>query len=275
MISFPNCKINLGLNITAKRPDGFHELTTFFYPLTLRDCLEIIPASDSLFSFSASGIAIPADGSKNICEKAYDLLQLQYKLPAIKMHLHKSIPIGAGLGGGSSDAAFTLTLLNSLFELNITQQELKTLAATLGSDCAFFIDNKPAIAKGRGEQLSPFPLKLKGNYLALIMPPIHVSTAEAYAGILPRQPEHEISKIISGPVNSWKDLLVNDFESHIFEKYPRIADIKEELYTLGAVYASMSGSGAAVFGIFSSEIPGKTLKDIFRDCFVWTETLKI
>jgi 4-diphosphocytidyl-2-C-methyl-D-erythritol kinase len=275
MICFPNCKINLGLNITAKRQDGFHELQTIFYPLALSDCLEIIPASASGFSFTTSGMVIPSDGSKNICEKAYDLIRQRNHIPAVQMHLHKSIPIGAGLGGGSSDAAFTLTLLNNLFELNIAKDELKALAAQLGSDCAFFIENTPSIASGRGEKLTPFPLQLKGFNLALVMPPIHVSTAEAYAGIHPQQPLHDLSKITTETIDSWKEIIVNDFESHIFEKYPRIKEIKEKLYSLGALYASMSGSGAAVFGIFSKDISRDVTEDIFRDSFVWTETLKI
>lgn len=276
MIVFPNCKINLGLNVINKRDDGFHELCTLFYPLSLADCLEIIPASDSKGNtFSSSGITIPSDGSKNICEMAYDLLKAHYNIPSVQMHLHKKIPIGAGLGGGSSDAAYTLTLLNSLFNLQMAKNELKEMAAQLGSDCAFFIENIPALATGRGEKLNKFSIELKGLHLALIMPPIHVSTAEAYAGIHPREPGHEISRVAAQPIEKWKDMLVNDFEESIFEKYPRIKEIKENLYSMGAKYAAMSGSGAAVFGIFKGEIPSKTLKKNFPDCFVWSETLKI
>ncbi len=195
MICFPNCKINLGLNVTARRSDGFHELKTIFYPLGLSDCLEAIPASVNGFSFSTSGISIPTEGTTNICEKAYELFRQQHSVPSVQMHLHKKIPVGAGLGGGSSDAAFTLTLLNQLFELNIEKGELKEMAVKLGSDCAFFIENTPSIATGRGEKLTPFPLKLKGLHLVLVIPPIHVSTAEAYAGIHPQQPLHDISHI--------------------------------------------------------------------------------
>ncbi len=273
MICFPNCKINLGLNITARRQDGFHEIKTIFYPLTLSDCLEIIPASASGFSFTTSGLRIPSDGSKNICEKAYDLINQRYPIPAVKMHLHKNIPIGAGLGGGSSDAAYTLTVLNNLFELNISKDELKVMAAELGSDCAFFVENIPAIATGRGEILNPFPLDLKGYNLALIMPLLHVSTAEAYAGVQPQEPLHDLSEISKVPVNSWKEILVNDFESSVFEKYTRIKEIKKKLYSMGALYASMSGSGAAVFGIFGRDISREALKKSFRDSSVWSETL--
>ncbi len=247
MIVFPNAKINIGLHVVGKRPDGFHNIESVFYPIKIYDALEIIEAKKSM-SFTCSGLLVP--GKENICETAYFLLNKQYPLPKIKIHLHKNIPIGAGLGGGSADGAFMLKALNEKFNLKIPQSEMTNLAARLGSDCPFFIDNKAVLVKGRGEKLSPVNLSLKGYYFVLVYPNIHISTAEAYAGITPRKPPKPIEEIIQFPIEEWKVYLKNDFEHHLFEKYPVIERVKSDMYQLGALYASMSGSGSSVYGIF-------------------------
>lgn len=269
MIAFPNCKINIGLNIISRREDGFHNLQTCFYPLTLSDCLEIIPAPDGRNSFSSSGLEIPGNGKPNLCQRAAHLLQDKYEIPPVHIHLHKVIPIGSGLGGGSADAAYTLQLLSQLFELKIEQEELLDMAATLGSDCAFFIINKPSFATGRGEILTPADIILKGYYLALVVPPIHISTALAFSGITPRAPLHTIKELLSLDISEWNASIDNDFEDGIFKIHPTIGQIKTTLYQHGAVYASMSGSGSSVFGIFTSPPPD----NIFPECFEWWEKL--
>jgi 4-diphosphocytidyl-2-C-methyl-D-erythritol kinase len=251
MIVFPNGKINLGLNILSKRTDGFHNLETLFYPLALHDALEIIPAADGIFEFISSGLPIPGETGSNLCSKAFRLMQSAYGLPAVKIHLHKVIPTGAGLGGGSSDGAFTLKLLNDLFETGLEKDRLKTYAITLGSDCAFFLDNQPSFARERGDHLEPVHLNLSGLTLALIIPPVHVSTAEAFAMVTPVQPVRSLKEVLQLPVEQWKDVLVNDFEKPVFVKYPVIGEIKQKLYSKGALFAAMTGSGAAVYGIFN------------------------
>jgi 4-diphosphocytidyl-2-C-methyl-D-erythritol kinase len=248
MIAFPPCKINLGLNILHKRPDGYHDIETCFYPVPFTDILEIIP-SEKVY-FSRSGAIIPGSLNENLCVKAYELLAKKHSLPPVNIHLHKSIPTGAGLGGGSSDAAHTLRLLNQVFELGLMAQELAQDAALLGSDCAFFIYDSPMTGKGRGEVLTPLALSLKGYYLILMNPGVHVSTAEAYAGVVPGLPEHSIDEILKLPVTEWKGQLKNDFESTVFIKHPGIAELRDSLYRNGALYAAMSGSGSSVFGIF-------------------------
>jgi len=253
MVSFPPCKINLGLNILNKRPDGYHNLETCFYPVPWTDILEIIP-SDTL-TFSSSGNAIPGRAEENLCLKAYSLLWKEFNLPPVKIHLHKIIPTGAGLGGGSYDAAHTLRLLNSIFQLNLSDEKLMNYAATLGSDCAFFVQDKPMIGSGRGEVLSEIDMKLKGKFLMLVKPDIHVSTAEAYAHVKPHPPEFTLHHIFtSRPLNEWRHSLRNDFEESVFVRYPEIQKLKEKMYALGAGYASMSGSGSTVFGIFDSSL---------------------
>ena len=272
MIVFPNSKINLGLHITRKRGDGFHELETLFYPLALKDALEIIPAADGQTTFTTSGIAIPSNGTPNLCEKAWKLLEQHHGIPPVKIHLHKYIPIGAGLGGGSADAAYTLVLLNDLLSLNLTSEQLMYYAAQLGSDCAFFIQNTPCMAKGRGEILTPFPVNLKGYELLLVKPPVHVSTARAYAGVKPRQPRYNLADVLTLSPEHWKDKLINDFEESIFPDFPQIAHIKSQLYDAGALYACMSGSGSSVFGIFPQNILSEEINE-FEGCFVWREVL--
>lgn len=254
MISFPNAKINLGLHITAKRKDGYHDIETCMVPIPLTDALEMI-ISTKKTSFESSGLTIPGDPKENLILKAYQLLKKDFpSLPHVSIHLHKNIPMGAGLGGGSSDAAFALNLMNNLFDLILDDFFLEEYAAQLGSDCAFFIENKPKIAKGRGELLTPIDLDLAGTYLILINPGIHTGTKEAYAGVTPSTPKVKLEEILADK-SRWKEELVNDFEASISSNHPEIAAIKEKLYENGAYYAAMSGSGSSVFGLFE-ENPG-------------------
>lgn len=255
MVVFPNAKINLGLNVVAKRPDGFHDIVTCFYPLQVQDVLEVIESpTGRKSSFNASGIDIPGKPEDNLCMKAFKMLQKDYQLPNVEMHLHKIIPIGAGLGGGSADAAFTLEALNELFQLFLDASLLEDYASRLGSDCAFFIRNKPVLAFERGDVFGSVNVDLKGKKLLLIYPDVHVSTAEAYSRVTPAQPEQSVKEILEGEaVENWRGRLVNDFESSVFTLYPQVGRIKEQLYEAGALYASMSGSGSSVFGLFEAE----------------------
>jgi 4-diphosphocytidyl-2-C-methyl-D-erythritol kinase len=258
MIVFPNCKINLGLHVMRKRTDGYHELETIFYPVSLHDMLEITeyrqPTRSHTIPFETSGMAIEGDPSSNLCLKAYRLLKRDYpELPHIQMHLHKVIPSGAGLGGGSSDAAFTLQLLNQLFKLGLFAPQLIEYAAELGSDCAFFIINKPCYAKGKGEYLEEIELDLSPYKFVIINPGIHIHTGRAFLDMRPEIPEKSLKEAIQAPVIKWKDELKNDFEVPIFKKHREIVEIKDELYRLGAVYASMSGSGSTVYGMFPKD----------------------
>jgi 4-diphosphocytidyl-2-C-methyl-D-erythritol kinase len=253
MITFPPAKINLGLHVVSKRPDGYHNLETCFYPVGWSDILEIIPSGN--FEFTTSGIHIPGDPNKNLCVKAYNVLQRDFNLPAVRIHLHKIVPAGAGLGGGSSDAAWTLRMLNLIFDLSITSERLSEYASMLGSDCAFFIYDNAKLGKGRGNELKEIEIPfIKGKFLILVKPDIHVSTAEAYAGVKPIEPKKSLSQILSQPVEEWKNRLLNDFEESVFQKYPEVSRIKDKFYEAGALYSSMSGSGSAVFGIFSESI---------------------
>jgi len=251
MILFPNCKINLGLHVVSKRDDGFHNLETVFYPVPLYDALEVICANDNVFAFNSSGLAIPGDAEHNLCARAFKLLQPAFKLPMVKMHLHKVIPMGAGLGGGSSDGAFTLKLLNQLFDLGQDKEQLMFFARELGSDCSFFIENRPLFAHERGDRFESTQIDLSGLTLLLVFPGLHVSTAEAYAAVVPVKPEKSLKELMNCPVGQWKEILVNDFEKSVFKKRPVIGEIKQKLYDAGALYASMSGSGSAVYGLFS------------------------
>ncbi|MEK0413205.1 MAG: hypothetical protein RL070_693 [Bacteroidota bacterium] len=258
MICFPTCKINLGLRITQKRADGFHALETVFFPISIKDALEIIVEPDvnaAPITFTSSGLAINGDPSDNLCFKAYGLLKKDYPtIPNIKMHLHKQIPMGAGLGGGSSDGAFTLVALNQLFDLQITEDKLMQYALTLGSDCPFFILNKPAFATGRGEILKLIHVNLDGYSIVIVNPGIAISTKMAFSVITPKVPDTNMEAIICESVTNWKDFLINDFEEPIFNSFPEIANIKQTLYQKGAVYASMSGTGSTVYGIFPTSI---------------------
>lgn len=266
MIVFPNAKINLGLNIINKRADGFHNIETVFYPVPLTDVLEIIPNETSELEFSNFGIEIPGNTANNLCIKAYNALRADFDLPPVKIILHKNIPMGAGMGGGSSDGAFTLIVLNKMFELGLTEVQLERYASNLGSDCAFFIKNKPALGTEKGNVLEDIAVNLQGLYLVIVKPDVHIGTAEAYAGVTPKIPELSLKEITSLPVNQWKGLIKNDFEESIFPKHAEIKGIKDKLYKNGALYASMTGSGAAVFGIFEQEV---NLKNLFNGLFYW------
>ena len=254
MLSYPNAKINLGLDVIEKRPDGYHNIETVFYPIGLSDVLDVEPSETcSDYSFSTSGISIEGDPEENLIIKAYRLLNSQYQIPAIDITLIKQIPFGAGLGGGSSDAAFMLKTLNKMFELKITSGKLEKIASLLGADCPVFIKNKPVFATGTGNIFTPVKLSLKAYYLLLIKPDIHVSTPEAYSLVVPEKPGISLFDSIQKPITEWKTLIKNDFEKSVFKKYPQIEKIKQDLYSMGALYASMSGSGSSVYGIFEKE----------------------
>ncbi len=253
MIAFPNCKINLGLNILRKREDGYHDLETCFVPVKLQDAIEIVP-SKGTSHFTVSGISAGNDAD-NLCLKAYNLLKSDFpKIDEISMHLHKVIPAGAGLGGGSADAAFTLQLLNKIFDLKISSEQLSVYALQLGSDCPFFLINRPCIGKGRGELLKEINVSLKNYQIALVNPGIHISTGIAFKNIQSRIPKKTIKQIITQPIETWQNDLKNDFEKFVFERYPVVKKIKQDLYDAGALYASMSGSGSTVYGIFDRNI---------------------
>ena len=256
MVQFPNCKINIGLNVINKRTDGYHNLETIFYPVGLSDALEIIPSEK--VSFRATGITISGlsdNADNNLCLKAYQLLKNDFPTQVLPVDiiLHKAIPIGAGLGGGSADGAFMLQMMNEKFSLQIPVERLQEYALQLGSDCPFFIVNKPCFAEGRGEIFSPILLDLSSYYIVLVNPGIHVSTKEAFAGIEPNKPKKSLREIVVQPISTWKEELVNDFEKSVFSLYPAIEEIKKTVYNSGAVYASMSGSGSTVYGLFEAK----------------------
>lgn len=256
MLTFPNAKINLGLNITEKRPDGYHNLETVFYPIPIEDALEITElqgAPGEKFRLHQAGLEIAGEADNNLVVRAYKLLDEQFHLPPTDIHLFKHIPSGAGLGGGSADAAFMLKLLNEQFGLALTDETLEEYAARLGADCAFFIKNRPVYAEGIGNLFSPITLSLKGYRLWLVKPDIFVSTRDAFARIKPRRPQASLREIVKLPVEGWKACMVNDFEESVFPQFPAIGEIKEEMYRQGAVYASMSGSGSSVYGLFKAD----------------------
>jgi len=252
MVVFPNAKINIGLSIIKKRDDGFHNIESIFYPVfNLYDVLEIIESEE--LKFTSSGISIPGNLADNLCLKAYYLLKNDFDLPPVHIHLLKVIPIGAGLGGGSADAAFTLKLLNEKFKLNLSNGELINYARKLGSDCAFFIKNKPVYAFNKGDEFESIDLDLLDYEIKIEYPEIHIGTAEAYAGVTPQLSNIELKKIDVNHINDWKNWVKNDFENSIVVNHPEIKKLKEQFYFDGAVYASMTGSGSAVFGIFEKE----------------------
>ncbi|AYL94695.1 4-(cytidine 5'-diphospho)-2-C-methyl-D-erythritol kinase [Mucilaginibacter celer] len=259
MILFPNAKINIGLNITERRPDGYHNLETIFYPLDIKDALEVVQ-SDKL-SFTSSGLDIPGRMEDNLCVKGYQMLKEDHDLPPVNIHLHKQIPIGAGLGGGSSDAAFFIRLMNDEFKLGLSVDEMTGYARRLGADCAFFIENKPVFAFERGDEFEAIKLDLSAYKIVLVMPPVHVSTGEAFRGIVPAQPKESLFDLIKLPITDWKKYIKNDFETSIFKNHAEIRGIKAALYEAGAIYSSMSGSGASVFGIFEDTPDVKFLEE--------------
>ena len=279
MLTFPCAKINLGLNITSKREDGYHNLETIFYPVPLTDALEVklmhddFP-SDEPCDLKITGNAVDCDEKNNLVVKAYTLLAQDFKLPRVHIHLVKRIPMQAGLGGGSADGAFMIRLLDERFRLNMGIAEMERYASRLGSDCAFFITAVPSFATGRGVVLEPVNIaeqNLQGYYIAIVKPAIAVSTREAFKQIICRQPEHCCRDIVRQPVETWKTVLTNDFEEPAFKQHPELADIKQRLYDLGAVYAQMSGSGSAFFGLFRTE--PQQLKSNFPDCYTFTTKL--
>jgi 4-diphosphocytidyl-2-C-methyl-D-erythritol kinase len=257
MIKYPGCKINLGLNITHKLNNGYHAIESVFVPVTFSDILEVITIPDSEnTSFYYSGIPIPGSSLNNIVKKAYELLANKYLLPPIKVQLHKIVPMGAGLGGGSADASAMLILLNDLFNLNISKTELFNMAGSLGADCPFFIENKPAFVTGTGNKIEGINPGLSGKKILLIYPNIHIDTAKAFTHIKPQKPDESIASVVQNiPISEWKNKLKNDFESYVFKTHPEIGKIKNTLYKMGASYASLSGSGSTVYGIFKDEIP--------------------
>ncbi len=254
MICFPNAKINLGLTITQKREDGFHNIETVFYKTGWQDALEVVLSSnENKFNLHLSGIPIIGNLTTNLIYKAYNLIAEIKALPNIDVYLHKNIPMGAGLGGGSADAAFFINLINNQFSLKLTSEEKLTVAKKLGSDCAFFINNTPTFAFEKGDVFENINIDLSDYYIAIIYPNVHSNTAQAYSLVTPKIPAKSVKQIIMQPIATWKTELVNDFEISIFDKYPVVKQIKESLYTQGALYACMSGSGSAVFGIFKTE----------------------
>lgn len=265
MIQYTNCKINIGLNILSRRDDGFHDIETLFYPVNfLNDAVEILASNDEHDHVYVYGLEINDPEENNLCFKAVKLLRQHFSFPNVTIHLYKNVPMGAGLGGGSADATATLMLVNQLYNLEIPQSLMLNFASKLGSDCAFFVQSTPQIGKGKGEVLSPVHINLSGKYLLIVKPNIHVSTADAYRNVSSNNNRIPISKNIQLPIEEWKHVIENDFELSIFKAYPQIAELKRNLYQHGAIYAQMSGSGAACYGIFDTlplpiEIPNDWL----------------
>ena len=267
MILYPNAKINIGLHVVERRPDGYHNLETVFYPINLQDALEIHTPADDNYFLKVTGTILGGTPDDNLVTRAYRLLKEQFPntVKPVEIHLFKHIPTGAGLGGGSSDAAFTLRALNERFQLQLTTDQLEAFATQLGADCPFFIKNQPVYATGIGNHFTPINLSLMGKTIVLVKPEIFVSTREAYAGVTPHQPAKPLMELIQQPIETWRNNIVNDFEDSVFPIYPEIAAIKDRLYDLGAIYASMSGSGSCVFGIFDTPI--EHIDEIFNGYF--------
>lgn len=274
MITYPNAKINLGLNIVEKRPDGYHNLETVFYPINLQDAIEVTKLeSDEDYHLKISGVQIEGSADNNLVVKAYRLLKKDFpNIGGIDIHMFKHIPTGAGLGGGSADAAFMIKLLNDKFKLNLSIEKMEEYAAILGADCAFFIQNKPVFASGIGNIFEPINLSLKGYYIVLVKPDIFVSTKDAFANISPQKPQQSLKEIIRMPIETWRATMKNDFEDSVFQKFPEIAAIKDKLYDMGAIYAAMSGSGSSVFGIFREQV--EFVDEVFSGCFCRQRTLE-
>jgi 4-diphosphocytidyl-2-C-methyl-D-erythritol kinase len=257
MLTFPNAKLNLGLYVTERRPDGFHTLESVFVPLPWTDALELLPApAGQATSITLTGRPIPGAPVTNLCVRAYELLQADFpQLPPVQMYLHKIVPIGAGLGGGSADAAFTLKATNDLFSLGLSAEALENYARRLGSDCAFFIQNKPVLAVEKGDVFEEIDLNLKGFHCAVVYPDLHISTAEAYARVKPQPPKFPLREALAQPMETWRDTVSNDFETALKPTHPVLGDIKKQLYGAGATYASLSGSGSAVYGLWPNNQP--------------------
>lgn len=274
MIDFPCAKINLGLNITEKRADGYHNLETVFFPIPICDALEIKTMDERFPSnvdcdLKVTGNNVCCNENDNLIVKAYNMIAADFDIPRIHAHLYKNIPSEAGLGGGSSDAAYMIRLLDQRFRINIGNAEMEKYAARLGADCPFFITAEPSYAEGIGEILSPVNItdnNLEGYCLVVVKPQIAVSTKEAFSNITPRKPLMCCREIVAQPIETWKDALCNDFEESVFGIYPQLNDIKNRIYTLGAAYAQMSGSGSSLFGIFKSDVDEQSIKNEFADC---------
>lgn len=270
MIVFPNAKINVGLNITSKRADGYHNLESVFYPIPLKDVLEIVVAEDGVTEMQIGGLSIDGDVSNNTVMKAYRLLKEEYDLPAVKIFLEKVIPFGAGLGGGSADASFAIKLLNDMFRLGMDTVKMESVAAKIGADCPFFIQNKPSFVTGIGDVLSPIEFSLAGVYFLLVKPDDFVSTKEAYSKVVPKTPVLPLSDMVMKPISEWKYNVVNDFEESVFASHPTVKSVKDTMYENGAMYASMSGSGSSVFGFFRSEVD---VESLFPNMFTFQQKL--
>ncbi len=252
MVVFPNIKVNLGLNIVSKRNDGYHNLESVFLPIPWTDILEITPSKET--TIITTGRTIEGNTNNNLCAKAIRLMERNFDVPNLRLHLHKILPSGAGLGGGSSDGAHTLLLINSLFALNASEEQLIQMAAELGADCPFFIKNKPQYVTGIGEIMEDIAVDLKGKYMAIVFPEILVSTAIAFQGISPRPAKYNTKDILANTsIEQWKEYICNDFEAPVFKTHPIIKEVKSTLYKKGALFASMSGTGSAVYGIFSEK----------------------
>jgi len=273
MICFPNAKINIGLRVTGKRPDGYHNIESILYPIGLTDILEVSEqekVSGKGISLDATGIKIYTPLKENLVFRTAELLRKEYSIPPLSIHLHKLIPIGSGLGGGSSDTAFLLRLLNKKFNIGITEEKLFSIASGLGSDCPFFLNNTSAFISGRGEEIQQMHLNLNRLYLVVVYPDIHIDTSFAYSQITPSKPGLSLQKLIKYPINQWKENIINDFEKPVFSKYPNIRKIKEKLYRMGAIYSSLTGSGSAVYGLFDKETE---TDGQFGHYLVWQEQL--
>ena len=277
MITHPIAKINLGLNVVEKRADGYHNLQTVFYPVPILDALEVSPMSEGFPSsvdcdLKVTNIAIEGDEQKNLVVRAYQLLKADFPtLPRLHVHLWKGIPTQAGMGGGSSDCAYMIRLLNELFELNLRDEQMMQYASRLGADCAFFILSKPCYAEGIGEQLQPIGLDLSGWYIGVVRPDIPVPTREAFSLIRPHYPEKNCREVVMQPIETWRQELVNDFEESVFALHPELAAIKRKLYDMGATYAAMSGSGSALFGLFREQ--PDSLSQAFPNMFTFSSLL--
>lgn len=277
MITYPIAKINLGLNVIEKRADGYHNLETVFYPVPICDALEVMPMSEGFPSdvdcdLKVTNIPIAGDEQRNLVVRAYQLLKQDFPtLPRLHVHLWKGIPTQAGMGGGSSDCAYMIRILNDMFSLGLSKEQMARYATRLGADCPFFIYSTPCYAEGIGEKLVPIAVDLKGWYIAVVRPDIPVSTKEAFSLIRPHRPAHNCREVMTQPVETWRELLTNDFEESVFALHPEIGQVKEKLYKMGATYAAMTGSGSALFGLFK-ESPG-SLSDAFPELFTWSSIL--
>ena len=276
MIYYPNAKINIGLNVVAKRTDGYHDLETVFYPINLQDAIEMNVIEEDVpmcgYRLKVTGNVLDGTPEENLVIKAYKLLKSDYDIPDWSFNVFKHIPTGAGLGGGSADAAFTIKAINDKFALGLTDTDMEKYASILGADCPFFIKNRPVMATGIGNVFHPIKLSLAGKVLLLIKPDIYVSTSDAYRHVTPQRPKESLSKLLMRPIETWKDTVKNDFEDSVFCKYPEIAAIKDKLYDMGALYAAMSGSGSSVFGIFNESV--EYVDETFAGYFCRQRTLE-